>query len=92
MIAWHVSTTNGAIPRAPSGWHWTLLRDALMGTGMVGVGDVFCEYASEMPLVKDQELVQAFLADGPNPSLGERIDYPDRLLVASGSLVAIAGS
>src|SRR3712207_2020183 len=72
----HVSPLDWTSPRPASHQrYWTLLIDALMWPRMVVVGDVRCQHPLELPLAKDQELVQALLAHGANPtfSVGMRM-------------------
>jgi hypothetical protein len=47
--------------------------DALMGSCLVEVGHIRIEDGLELPLVKDQQVVQAFLSYAPHIAFADRI-------------------
>ena len=50
-----------------------LLRHPLMGSCLVEVGDIGIEHTLELPLLQDQQVVQAFLPYAPQEALADRI-------------------
>ncbi len=52
-------------------WHRALLITALVGARLIGVVDVRRQHVMEMPLTKDQDLVQTFLAHRAHPAFRE---------------------
>src|SRR5258708_26394032 len=52
---------------------WNLLLDALMRSCLVEVCHILIEYALELLLVKDQQVVKAFLSDTPQEAFADRI-------------------
>ena len=50
-----------------------VLLDPLMGSCLVEVGDVGIEHALELPLLKDQQVVEAFLPHAPGEAFTDRI-------------------
>src|SRR5258708_17441108 len=52
---------------------WNLLLDALMRSCLVEVRYIRIEHALELLLVKDQQVVEAFLPHAPQEAFAERI-------------------
>jgi hypothetical protein len=50
-----------------------LLPNALMGSYMVEVGHIGIEHALELPLMQDQQVVQAFLPHTPQEAFADHI-------------------
>ena len=71
--AQNVSPLDRTVPRGTDQSNRTVLIDALMWTRMVVICDVRSQRSAKMPLPEDQEPVEAFLANGANPSLSESI-------------------
>ena len=68
-----VSPLNRTVPRYVSQRHGTALINALMRSGMVVVGDIRAQHTAKMALAKDDDPVQAFLANGANPAFSESV-------------------
>jgi len=50
-----------------------LLSNPLMGSSLVEVSDIGIEHTLELPLMQDQQVVQAFLSDAPHIAFADRI-------------------
>jgi hypothetical protein len=66
------------VPCTPSRWNQSalfryLLPNPLMRSCLVEVGDIGIEHALELLLLKDQQMIEAFLSDAPHEAFADGI-------------------
>ena len=54
-------------------WPWTVVFERLMGTYRVVVSEVGTQEPAEMSLAQNEEVIQAFSADGADHPLHKRV-------------------
>ncbi len=69
----HVSTPNRTLPSTARVSCGDPLLDALMGSSMVEILDILLEHTLKMPLVHNEQMVEALRAYRANPPLCKRV-------------------
>jgi hypothetical protein len=69
----HVPPLGCPVARRTGERDWTLLSSSLMGSPLIIKGDIFCQHASQVALVQDEQVVHALLARRSDPSFGNAV-------------------